>query len=433
LLDFIAFLRNSAGDPVVHKFCTNHMIDSPKTFELEQRTFRDGHVVLYKRPNLKNPKWQCRVSVPNAPGYVRRTTGHSDEFEARRFAEELYEDLREQVRNGGALQKPKFETIFAQFEERYRNEAVSDRRYNEVIDTMSRYGMPFFKGKTVDSINNATMQEFINWRRGNGKRANVTSPATLNKDLGSLKVFFDWIYRNGFIDRPIEFDKPKSKLARRTHFDAKDWSKLTRFLREWVKQGRTGRGGGKVRDRILLTNYLLILANTGIRVGEARMLRWRDVSTDKDRSGSPIVILAVKGKTGEREVIARNFAVKDYFDRIRAIREPEIGRKVRADEFVFCSREGEAIGSFKKGFQNLISTAGVEFDSYGRRRTIYSLRHTYATFRLREGTHHFHLAQNMGTSVKMLEEYYGHVRSRDVAEELTKTSSRSKTPRPKSS
>ena len=32
----------------------------------------------------------------------------------------------------------------------------------------------------------------------------------------------------------------------------------------------------------------------------------------------------------------------------------------------------------------------------------------------------------MGTSVKMLEEYYGHVRSRDVAEELTKTSSRSK-------
>jgi integrase len=50
----------------------------------------------------------------------------------------------------------------------------------------------------------------------------------------------------------------------------------------------------------------------------------------------------------------------------------------------------------------------------------------YATFRLREGTHHFHLAQNMGTSVKMLEEYYGHVRSRDVAEELTKMSGQSK-------
>jgi integrase len=194
-----------------------------------------------------------------------------------------------------------------------------------------------------------------------------------------------------------------------------------------VKQGRTGKGGGKVRERILLTNYVLILANTGIRVGEARKLRWRDIALDKDGAGSPIVVLTVKGKTGEREVIARDFAVKGYFDHIRVSRQEEIGRAVKQDEFVFCSRLGRPIGSFKKGFQNLVSKAAVEYDSYGERRTIYSLRHTYATFRLREGTHHFHLAQNMGTSVKMLEEFYGHVRSRDVAEELTKSRHQSKT------
>ena len=401
------------------------------TFELEQRSFRDGHVVLYKRPNLKNPKWQCRISVPNATGYVRRTTGFSDEFEARRFAEELYEDLRVQKHDGSALQKPKFEKVFLQFKDRYRTEAVSERRYREIVNTIERYGLPFFKGRTIDGINNAVMQEFMNWRRSNGKRP-VSSSATINKDLGSLKTFFKWILRNGYVDRPIEFDKPKIKQGRRTHFDTRDWAKLARFLREWVKQGGTRRGGGKEHERILLTNYVLILANTGFRVGEARVLRWRDIHYDKDRNGSPIVVLSVKGKTGEREVIARNFAVKNYFDRIRAMREAETNRKVKAEEFAFCNREGEPIGSFKKGFQNLISNAGVELDSHGQRRTIYSLRHTYATFRLREGTHHFHLAQNMGTSVKMLEEYYGHVRSRDVAEELTKMSSRSKTNRRKS-
>ena len=144
------------------------------------------------------------------------------------------------------------------------------------------------------------------------------------------------------------------------------------------------------------------------------------------------MVVNVKGKTGEREVIARNFAVKDYFDRIQSSRENEVGRTVKPDEFVFCSRQGKPIGSFKKGFQNLVAKAGVEYDSYGERRTIYSLRHTYATFRLREGTHHFHLAQNMGTSVKMLEEFYGHVRSRDVAEELTKSRHQPKT-RPRKS
>ena len=402
------------------------MSNPNKRFELEQRTYRDGHVVLYKRPNLKNPKWQCRISVPNTTGYVRRTTGHSDEFEARRFAEDLYEELRTQVRGGGGLRKPKFESVFAQFKERYRSEAASERRYNEVIATIALYGLPFFKGKALDSINNAVMQEFMDWRRKNSKRT-PASRATVNKDLGSLKAFFKWAIRNGFIDRSIEFDKPSVKQNRRPHFDAKDWAKLTRFLREWVKQGRTGKGGGKVRERILLTNYVLILANTGIRVGEARKLRWRDIALDKDGAGSPIVVLTVKGKTGEREVIARDFAVKGYFDHIRVSRQEEIGRAVKQDEFVFCSRLGRPIGSFKKGFQNLVSKAAVEYDLYGERRTIYSLRHTYATFRLREGTHHFHLAQNMGTSVKMLEEFYGHVRSRDVAEELTKSRHQSKT------
>ena len=71
--------------------------------------------------------------------------------------------------------------------------------------------------------------------------------------------------------------------------------------------------------------------------------------------------MTVKGKTGEREVIARDYVVKDYFDRIHSTREDEVDRTVKADEFVFCNRQGEPIGSFKKGFQNLVSKAGVEY------------------------------------------------------------------------
>ena len=46
-------------------------------------------------------------------------------------------------------------------------------------------------------------------------------------------------------------------------------------------------------------------------------------------------------------------------------------------------------------------------DSIGRERTIYSLRHTYATFRLENGTNVYWLKQNMGTSVQMIERHYG--------------------------
>ena len=54
-------------------------------------------------------------------------------------------------------------------------------------------------------------------------------------------------------------------------------------------------------------------------------------------------------------------------------------------EGIFCHKDGKPIHSFKKGFNALIKEAGVEFDSNGHRRVFYSLRHTYATFRLHGG------------------------------------------------
>jgi integrase len=45
----------------------------------------------------------------------------------------------------------------------------------------------------------------------------------------------------------------------------------------------------------------------------------------------------------------------------------------------------------------------------GTMRTTYCFRHTYATFRLQMGVDVYFLAQQMGTSVQMIEKHYGHV------------------------
>ena len=49
----------------------------------------------------------------------------------------------------------------------------------------------------------------------------------------------------------------------------------------------------------------------------------------------------------------------------------------------------------------------MEKDTHGDNRTIYSLRHTYATLRLQNGTNVYWLKKNMGTSVTMIERHYG--------------------------
>jgi integrase len=95
-------------------------------------------------------------------------------------------------------------------------------------------------------------------------------------------------------------------------------------------------------------------------------------------------------------------------------------KEVPPDSYVFCRTNGKPIDSFKKLFATLIKDAKVENDSFGQRRSLYSLRHTYATARLQEGVNHYVLAKNMGTSVAMLEAFYGHTTNVTSVDELTK-------------
>ena len=59
------------------------------------------------------------------------------------------------------------------------------------------------------------------------------------------------------------------------------------------------------------------------------------------------------------------------------------------------------------GFKSLLEAVGLEKDTHGDNRTIYSLRHTYATLRLQNGTNLYWLKKNTGTSVAMIERHYG--------------------------
>ena len=113
--------------------------------------------------------------------------------------------------------------------------------------------------------------------------------------------------------------------------------------------------------------------------------------------------------------------VERYVDRLQAFRSEEVG-KLNRDEPIFCHSDGKPIGSFKKGFEQALDEAGVLYGSDGEKRVPYSLRHTYATMRISESVSVFQLAANMGTSVGMIENFYGKKRMRDpkMATEVTK-------------
>ena len=395
----------------------------PKDKVINSQSFHDGKVVLYQLENRPKQLWLCRLKVPSGNGYLYRGTGTSDLYEARKFADTLYDDIRLRVMIGEAITHKNFAKLLAEFEENYPAEAPSPRRVEDILRFLKNYALPYFSKHKLTELNEVEVTKLFDWRRKNYKRT-PPSNTTILAEMSNFKVFADWCYRRGHFKKKVEFDRPPLVDSPRSHFNEKDWAKLTRFLREWVK-GAKQKSGPILRDRTMMINYVLILANTGVRPGEARNLKCSDIDTFIGDDSKENIVLQAKGKTGSREVVSRTPDVMIYLQRIHELRTKERGgEKPPMTEPIFAHKDGTPIHSFKKGFNALIKEAGVEFDSNGQRRVIYSLRHTYATFRLQEGVNHYVLARNMGTSVKMLENFYGHTSNRAMASELTKTSAK---------
>ena len=92
--------------------------------------------------------------------------------------------------------------------------------------------------------------------------------------------------------------------------------------------------------------------------------------------------------------------------------------EAKLDRMVFCFPNGHTPYRMEGIFRKLMRDSGLAKDGAGKTRTLYSLRHTYATFALAEGVDIHTLARQMGTSVAMIERHYSKLTPMMSAEKL---------------
>lgn len=363
----------------------------------------DGRIVLYKRPGLKNPKWQARISVPNSTGYKIVSTKTVKLHEAQLFAATLYEELYYKVKAGGSLKTKTFGQVFDEWLEsqaktgKTRNGGTWER----TVQALKTYAVDYFRSKPIAEITSRDFSDYWDWRRANYKRR-PPSEATLRRECIAFSPLFQYAFQKGYLTEIPEFNKPKAKLTRRSTFTDAEWKILYLAARKWVKEGKKK---ATYRERFVAQKYFLILANTGLRIGEIRNLRWSDLKSVAI-DGKTQLKGWVTGKTGSRE-FAFNPNAQRYVKRLYDLRLEELGKHPDPDDLVICHKDGTAIQSFKVSFKSLMDFAGLPIVRNGMSRTIYSLRHYYATKRLENEVSPFLLAKQMGTSVEMLEKFYG--------------------------
>lgn len=381
----------------------------------------EGKATLFKRPNTSH--WHIRYK---AEGKWQRVTTKSESLqEARGIGAELVAEARFRAKNGLPLVSKRFKAVAKLAIQRMEELLAAGQgkaTYRTYIQALNGYLIPFLGNHNIDRVDNAVMREFERWRLEQMKRPPAAS--TLNNHNAALSRVFDEAIARGYMTR-IQVPLMRNdglKTERRPDFTAGEYMQLHRAMRPWVKDARRG---NETTLRSTMRDYVLVLANTGIRAGtEGMNLKWRHVSFFQHK-GKKYLALHVNGKTGPREVIARH-CVAPYLDRLRKLKsewaqgtfEEFLRRQV--DAYVFRVNDKDMSNTFGKMFARLLVKADLLKDPRsGKERTLYSLRHTYATLMLTLNRLNIYtLAEHMGTSVKMIEDHYGHVQLRKKAHEI---------------
>ncbi len=364
-----------------------------------KHTILGGKVHVYKRDG--SPLWQCSAYLA---GKNRRVSTKEESLSlAKQFAEDWYLGLRGKVREGQLTAEKTFGDAAKRFAVEYEVITQGERAKRYVEDHQRRlrlHLLPHFGSVPLSQVNSGAVQEYRVKRLGSDK---PPSRSTLHQEVVTLRQVIKTAIRLGWIEHLPDFSLPyraSSKVSHRAWFSPEEYRQLYTATRANASaaQGKSWQWAAEQ-----LHDYVLFMANTGMRPDEANNLEFRDVDiVDDEATGETILEIEVRGKRGVGYCKSTPGAVRPFErlrDRLRSTPGADDKLTPSATDAVFPAYH-------KKQFNRILEEQGLKLDRDGQRRTAYSLRHTYICLRLLEGADIYQIAKNCRTSVEMIEKFY---------------------------
>ena len=365
--------------------------------------------------------YTCRIQIPKSPISKNRiiiqvSLGTNEYEKAKNDAYKIYKNY---------VDKYSYETISKKWTVTQAIDAYLDFYKENVKNKVNGYTSSILKNhqrvtnvywreyigtKNLDDVSYEDFEGYEAFRRSFAKNTNrirnqwrqsyksTVSSTTLKYEINFFKQFLRWCSdqnRYNGLAFTWRYRAANPIYNRREAFSLKQYKALVRYMRteKFFNKGKHVAEGGRPdkrvsRHRQMLRAYIIFMANTGLRVGEARHLKWRDVTCSRNILGSPVCVASIDrallqtahGDARSLKVIGRFSAWlavcrwKDYL--------LSIGEDANDEGFIFCHENGNVLRDFRAGFDAVISEAGVGRDRAGNKFVIYSLRHTYLSFRL---------------------------------------------------
>ena len=311
------------------------------------------------------------------------------------------------------------------------------RNINLKIRSITRVLLPEFGKMAVKDISDEVMDKWLrNYKvTGRSKTAALRKPA--KSTIANINMSYQEIMQDarslGWITKAAVISIDQSNFAkgqRNPTFTADEMIKIRDHMTDgWIAKGHTE----IVRqDRYLLRAQIALMCCTGLRAGlEVERITLGQIDFfSSDSAGKPSCCIYIRAKQGKytiaRDVWINKNEVWDAEALLRKLifwlseNQTDAADKQNLNCYLFARPCDGRVPEFAVTFRHILDEIGLRIDPRtGDARVPYSCRHYYATENLMRGMKVAILVAQMGTSLRMIDEHYGHIIARLGSAELT--------------
>lgn len=256
--------------------------------------------------------------------------------------------------------------------------------------------------------------EYFDWRRDNAKQE--LTPTTLKNEQSTINSLIKFLRKrdevnfDAFEFRTMKSIKTDTNTIRRQTFTLDEYKLLYKYLRNVYIAKSQLLDERQLQFRQLIRHWILIGANSGLRSGEQRQLKWSDVELikTKDENGKQITLAKItirKETTKVRNTRVFHCRSGELFERLREIQTHRVN-----DGLVFSVNGVSELDKsvLSKEWKKIMTETGI-VDWKERKIVPYSLRHFCITQRINARKSLMEVAKMFGTSVFQIEKTYYHL------------------------
>ena len=381
------------------------------SFVKTKHSILDGQATVL-RTSQSGDVWQLRMYIKGENQYFKRSLRTKDLDTALSRGREEAMKLLSDVYAGRKIFSATFgEVVDAYLKHREREVKTEKITAGRLVTITSqlRHALAMKGSHTkIDTLNQDAFFNYRLWRRENGNATDVT----IRNEQATLNHLCAFAYREGLSSvAQYNFDVIRIRqkdVGKRSTFTIEQYDRLIGFMRSWVAK-KNCKDEDERHRRLIMRDYVLILSNSLLRVGEAKQLKWSDVykiESAEDSTGrmAKFAFINVRWETSKvrnnRLVVCRG---GEYFERLK-----QNSKFTEDDDLLFCLKSGDtalAERTRSKYWDELMCGIGIE-DWKARKLEWYSLRHFGITMRVKAGVNIVDLAKMAGTSVNHIENTY---------------------------